>query len=249
MITRAALYCPPSPKSETSCLLHFAKFEDLLKVAFKAHEHLPSLSACETWDAESDSLVNAKGSKSYSLLLELQSQQQDVQEELEEFCAGIMHLADPDGSMIAQDQAQGKEIMQRREDIPVKAVSTPGALVYKYDVSLPHGLFYKVVEEARSLLCSRAVAIGYGHLLDGNVHLNVITPEGEGEEVKGLLEPHIYEWTARNGGSISAEHGIGLFKRDYLTLAKDPATIDLFKRIKGVFDPKGILNPKKLLPL
>lgn len=228
-------------------MLRFSKFEDLLNVSLKAKNQLASLSACESWDAESDALVNSHTTKLYSLLIELQSQKESVREELEEFCAGIMHLTDENGSMIAQDQAQSKEFMREREEIPVKAVSTPGAIVYKYDVSLPLNSFYAVVQEARRLVGKRAIVIGYGHLLDGNVHLNVIVSETEGLEVKAILEPHIYEWTARNGGSISAEHGIGLFKRDYLSLAKSPETISLFKRIKTVFDPKGILNPEKLL--
>ena len=90
-----------------------------------------------------------------------------------------------------------------------------------------------------------------GHVIDGNLHFNVTTP-GKFEhdsEVQDLLEPYIFESVARRNGSISAEHGLGRCKNQYMgTFAKNPAAVEIMRNIKKMFDPNGILNPGKLLP-
>ncbi|KAJ2516403.1 D-lactate ferricytochrome c oxidoreductase, partial [Coemansia sp. RSA 1939] len=87
---------------------------------------------------------------------------------------------------------------------------------------------------------------GYGHIGDGNLHLNIVTDRFD-DRVTRIFEPYVYEWVASHRGSISAEHGVGLMKRDYLSYSKPPAMIDYMKRIKALFDPNGILNPYKVL--
>lgn len=67
-------------------------------------------------------------------------------------------------------------------------------------------------------------------------------------ELYHSIEPFIYEWTHKNKGSISAEHGIGFKKREHLHFSKPDIAIQLMHQLKSVFDPKGILNPYKVLP-
>lgn len=110
------------------------------------------------------------------------------------------------------------------------------------------------MEETRNHLLSRrpdAILVNWGHVIDGNIHLNVITPGvfEEDRELKSLLEPFIFEAVVRRGGSISAEHGLGQQKNKYLgTYAKNEEAVSIMKSMKQLFDPNGILNPKKLLP-
>lgn len=88
-------------------------------------------------------------------------------------------------------------------------------------------------------------------IIDGNLHFNVITP-GNYEldpEIKNLLEPYLYEAVSRRGGSISAEHGIGQSKNKYLPIAKPPEVLNLMRTVKNSFDPNGIMNPGKYLPI
>ena len=94
-----------------------------------------------------------------------------------------------------------------------------------------------------------ATVVGFGHLGDGNLHLNVQTHGGaeEAAQALALVEPHIFEWTAAAGGSISAEHGLGVKRQEYLGLAKQPAVVDAMRLVKAQFDPRGILNPYKVL--
>lgn len=67
-------------------------------------------------------------------------------------------------------------------------------------------------------------------------------------DVLDKIEPFIYEWTSEQKGSISAEHGIGFKKRDFVKFSKSDKAIEVMKQLKNIFDPKGILNPYKVLP-
>jgi len=92
--------------------------------------------------------------------------------------------------------------------------------------------------------------VWFGHIGDGNLHINVLQPEGVADadfmaqcaQVTGVLAQLLHE----AGGSISAEHGIGLVKKDYLGSTRTPEEIALMRGIRSVLDPAGILNPGKL---
>ena len=85
-----------------------------------------------------------------------------------------------------------------------------------------------------------ALITGCGHAGDGNIHLGVFKPEPEERSaiVRALLQAAM-----EAGGAVSAEHGIGKAKKSYFRELMDPTTLELMKRIKQAFDPKGILNP------
>ena len=84
--------------------------------------------------------------------------------------------------------------------------------------------------------------------LTGNLHFNVTSSEYN-PELKALIEPFIYEYVSQCSGSISAEHGLGFAKNNYIHFSKKEPTIGLMKQIKSLMDPGGILNPYKTLPL
>ena len=92
-----------------------------------------------------------------------------------------------------------------------------------------------------------APLFSYGHVGDGNLHLNVTSPVFD-PFVAGQLEPFIYEWTSGVRGSVSAEHGLGFKKRNCIHYTKSAAAVGEMKKIKSIFDPKGILNPYKVFP-
>ncbi len=89
--------------------------------------------------------------------------------------------------------------------------------------------------------------VGYGHMGDGNLHLN-ISADGYSPQVIDAVEPFVYEWVQRHNGSISAEHGLGLMKASCIGYSKSPAMLQTMRRVKTLFDPNGILNPYKFLP-
>ena len=87
-----------------------------------------------------------------------------------------------------------------------------------------------------------------GHVLDGNLHFNVITADKD-DEVEQLLEPYIFQEIYKRKGSISAEHGLGRCKNQYLGIyAKNKLSVEYMKSLKELFDPNRILNPYKYLP-
>lgn len=148
---------------------------------------------------------------------------------------------------VAESGQQREELWFIRENITT-ALSHNGA-VYKYDMSLRVGEMYELVEETRERLkdVKEAQVLGYGHMGDGNLHLNISVPE-RSERVTKLVEPFVYEWTGKKAGSVSAEHGIGQMKKKYLNLSKSKSMIGTMQGLKRHFDPKGILNPGKVVP-
>lgn len=128
-------------------------------------------------------------------------------------------------------------------------VAISGA-VYKYDLSLPLKYMYELVEVMRrNLIGEGLVTVGYGHLGDGNLHLNVSSLEDKhSQAVLKQIEPFVYQWTSQKKGSISAEHGIGYMKAESIGYSKPQKALGIMASIKGLFDPNMILNPYKVLP-
>lgn len=99
----------------------------------------------------------------------------------------------------------------------------------------------------KSRVGDRALRVcGYGHIGDSNLHLNVSAKEYS-TELHRLVEPFVFEYTSRLKGSISAEHGIGFLKPNYLRYSKAAGAIEQMRELKSVMDPNGILNPYKVL--
>ena len=92
--------------------------------------------------------------------------------------------------------------------------------------------------------------VWYGHIGDGNVHLNILKPDDLGQEEFQQTCTEVSKWVfeivQRYGGSVSAEHGVGLLKKEYLQYSRSPLEIELMRHIKSAFDPVGIMNPGKI---
>ena len=91
----------------------------------------------------------------------------------------------------------------------------------------------------------------YGHIGDGNLHLNILKPDGldvqRFNERCHQISPKVFGEVAARSGSISAEHGVGLLKRDFLGFSRSDAEISAMRGLKAVFDPHNVMNPGKLL--
>ncbi len=154
-----------------------------------------------------------------------------------------------DGVM-SQSQQQLQNLWRCREDISeVISRWTP----YKNDISVVVSKVPACLREIETVV-SRAYPdfeiIWFGHIGDGNLHLNILKPESL-ERDEFLSQCHrvsrqIFDVVQRYGGSVSAEHGIGLLKKAYLTYTRSPTEVALMRGIKNVFDPHGIMNPGKI---
>ncbi len=124
----------------------------------------------------------------------------------------------------------------------------------KHDVSVPVAAvpaFIREANEAVIKLIPGARPLPFGHLGDGNIHYNVTQPVGadKAEYLKRWDDVNavVFEVVKKYDGSISAEHGVGVVKRDLLPSVKDPVALELMHSLKAMLDPKGILNPGKVL--
>ena len=127
--------------------------------------------------------------------------------------------------------------------------------VHKNDVSLPVGRMVEFLVTVHALLGEQGSGIKlavFGHLGDGNLHLNLIKPGSLSTksffEICDSLDRDVYASLADVGGSVSAEHGIGLLKKEYLGFSRSAAEIRIMRQVKSILDPKGIMNPGKLFP-
>jgi len=155
-----------------------------------------------------------------------------------------------DGVM-SQSMEQAKTLWKLREDVSETiSVYTP----YKNDLSVTISKvpeFLNVVDEIVSKNYSEFEVLWYGHIGDGNLHLNILKPAdmdaAEFNQKCSVVNHQVFEATQELDGSISAEHGVGLLKRDYLEYSRSLEEIAYMKAVKAVFDPKGIMNPGKML--
>jgi len=169
------------------------------------------------------------------------------QEKLESFLEKAMEDGLVEDGTMASEPSKIKAIWEVRERI-TEALKHDG-YVYKYDISIPLPKLYDVVEDTRKRLegsGSVTRVVGFGHIGDGNLHLNITGPKYD-EKVMSDLEPWLWEWTKDVKGSISAEHGIGFKKRDVIGFSKTDEAVELMAKLKQTMDPLHILNPYKMV--
>lgn len=154
---------------------------------------------------------------------------------------------------VSQSVAQAQSLWRLREDISETITRwTP----YKNDISTTIAnvpAFLAEVEEVVVSNYPQFEIVWFGHIGDGNVHLNILKPDGlpidEFRDQCGQVSKWVFEIVQRYGGSVSAEHGVGLLKKDYLQYSRSPVEIEIMKSIKKAFDPQGIMNPGKIFDL
>src|SRR5882724_584261 len=170
--------------------------------------------------------------------------------------ADELHQAAADGvvkdAMIAASIAQSLAMWKLRESVP-EAQRHHGASL-KHDISVPVSSVPKLIEEGSALvlrLVPEGEVVGYGHLGDGNLHFNVSQRPGTDKTAflqRGArLEHAVFDLVDSLGGSISAEHGIGRLKAAEFAGRADPVELAVMHDLKRALDPKGILNPGKIL--
>ena len=155
-------------------------------------------------------------------------------------------------AVIAQSEQQRADLWFLREAI-VEAQVHEGASI-KHDVAVPVSQVPGFITRSNAALEAFLPGIRpypFGHVGDGNIHYNITQPAGmdAGTFMAKAPEVHriVHGITAELNGSISAEHGIGQLKRDELKLYKSKLELDLMKRVKSALDPKGLMNPGKVL--
>ena len=187
------------------------------------------------------------------VLVELSSQSKTgLRELIEEILTEGLNRGLVLDAAIADSLEQAKLFWRLREMFGEVQRHEGGSI--KHDVSVPVAAVPDFIAEANAAvaaLLSGARPVPFGHLGDGNIHYNVSQPVGadRAEFLARWKEVNtaVFAVVKKFGGSISAEHGVGVMKRDLLPSVKDPVALDLMRKIKNLLDPNNILNPGKVL--
>jgi FAD/FMN-containing dehydrogenase len=149
--------------------------------------------------------------------------------------------------VIAKSEAQAASLWAIREDAPARAAALRPAI--HFDIGLPQSTMHAYVDSVRAMLRAewpRAQLLAFGHVADCNLHLTV----GVGDDcaaIRHAVDEIVYGLLRPLAGSVTAEHGIGLEKRAYLSVSRTPEEITLMQRLKAMLDPCRTLNPGKVL--
>jgi D-lactate dehydrogenase (cytochrome) len=192
------------------------------------------------------------GKHPWYVLMELSSSRDDARPALESILAKGMEDGIVDDAMIAASLSQRQALWKLRDEM--SAAQKPEGGSIKHDISVPVAAvpdFIAQADAAVTKLIPGSRPVPFGHLGDGNIHYNVSQPVG-GDTADFMSRWHevnevVFAIVRRMGGSISAEHGIGVLKRDELPEVKDKVAIELMRSIKAMLDPLGIMNPGKVL--
>ena len=155
-------------------------------------------------------------------------------------------------AVIAQNETQAEEILSIREHMSAGQKFLGGSV--KHDITVPIDKipeFFKLADAKCEEVAPGCRPVGFGHFGDGNIHYNVAQPKDADKEAflekwDDLSQP-IFDIIDELGGSISAEHGIGIMKREDLAERADPTKILLLKAIKNAIDPDRIMNPRVMI--
>ena len=258
VITKEVLKLVESPSSRVTAFVAFDEYQgvvDFLKYMDKGMAGTLSgyeliwgeTYTCMTSPPEIAKPPLAQEYKYYVLVEGLGSDQEGDQKRLE----SLLEYAFENEMILDAEMAHTESDLEWfwniREDVHV--IKSQCNNDQHFDISLPISLIGDLIEQMKTrLLLIKGVekVFPFGHVADGNVHF-IIGKEDTSDSLREAINDVIYLPLQAIGGSVSAEHGIGLHKKKYLSLCRTEAEIDLMRRLKKCYDPRGILNPGKVL--
>ena len=266
IITAATLALSPQPAAVTTALAACGSMRQAVALLDLARRRLgPGLTGFEVMNRFSLDLVarhfpalpRALPEAAWTVLLEQSDNEgeQAARTRFEALLEQALEAGCIQDAVVAESLAQSRALWHVRESIPL-AQSEEG-LNIKHDIALPVSAVPDFVERTDAEL-QRALPgvrlVDFGHLGDGNLHYNVQAPAGE-DAARFLAEQEhrvngiVYDAVTRCGGSISAEHGVGVLKLEELVARKSPVALTMMRRIKEALDPQNRFNPGRVLPL
>jgi FAD/FMN-containing dehydrogenase len=260
VVTRAVLRLRPKPASHAVALAAVDRFDALPRLLRHVERGLSgSLSAFEVMWEDFYRLVTTPPAKGrpplayehpyYVLIEQLGSHEDSDMAQFERVLGEALEQEIVADAVIAKSQAERGAIWSLRDDVGQVMRNWP---VFTFDVSLPITEMEQYVASVRSQIFARwpekTTLMVFGHLGDCNLHLIAGVGDGSAEARHGV-EHIIYGALGGRSGSVSAEHGIGLEKRDYLPLSRSATEMAVMRRLKQTLDPKNILNPGKIFEL
>ncbi|KQI72233.1 FAD-dependent oxidoreductase [Loktanella sp. 5RATIMAR09] len=269
IITAAVLKLRPKPQAYATAMVAVASLSDALTLLYKlqdetgngveAFEYMPR----SYIDKHRQLFPNVAGpfEKDYdvNIMIEVAATQAKdaiptpdgslpVASALEETLGAMLEEGTVLDAIIAQNEAQRRDIWKRRED--AGEVAFFGGVFVNTDVAVPLDKvadFEKMLTPRIKAIDPDAEEVIVAHLGDGNIHHTSYISRNDPEVMKALVEA-VEDVVQELGGSFSAEHGIGVSKLDTMKRRKDPVALDAMRAIKAALDPNNILNPGKVIP-
>jgi len=260
IVTEATMRLTRTPKNLNVLVLGVPEFEAIMDV-LHAYQGRMDLTAFEFFSHKAMSKVIARGDvpapfeteAEYYALIEFEALTDadiDVAMELFEHCVEQGWVLD---GVISQSETQAKNLWRLREDISETIAEwTP----YKNDISVVVSKvppFLREIEEVVNKEYPDFEIIWFGHIGDGNLHLNILKPDALAKEdffeKCAKVSTWVFEIVEKYQGSVSAEHGVGMTKKPYLEYTRSAVEIDYMRAMKQVFDPKNVMNPGKIIDL
>ncbi|MCF0016704.1 FAD-binding oxidoreductase [Pseudomonas stutzeri] len=256
-VVEATMRLERQPTNLTALVLGTPDFDSIMPVLHAFQDKL-DLTAFEFFSDKALAKVLGRGDVPapfetdcpFYALLEFEA---TTEERAEQALATFEHCVEQgwvlDGVM-SQSEQQLQNLWKLREYIS-ETIShwTP----YKNDISVTVGKVPAFLKEIDAIVGEHYPdfeIVWFGHIGDGNLHLNILKPDAmDKDEFFGkcaTVNKWVFETVQKYNGSISAEHGVGMTKRDYLEYSRSPAEIEYMKAVKAVFDPNGIMNPGKI---
>ena len=259
IITRAVLRLYPKPRRTVTAVCGLAAYGDVVTLLRSARDAFgPKLSAFEVmWSSFWKVVTGPVGLRSpiapdYALyaMIELHEFDEDAgPESMENWLALMIERGTVLDAAVAQSLAQESAFWALRESGPEFGAAIGPHISYDVGVSADRlGDFAEACEAALRRSVPGCDCVLYGHVGDGNLHLDVFVPGLDiARQPKDAIDRTIYTLVAEWGGNISAEHGIGTTKRKWLSYARSDAEIELMRTLKKALDPANLLNPGKVV--
>jgi FAD/FMN-containing dehydrogenase len=255
IVTRAVLRLFPQPRSRQDAFVALDSFENVVALLARLQSELAgSLSAFEIMWNDYYAAVTEEGwhrpplSREHPFYVVFQAEGSDAEIDdarFEQVLGGALEDGLIVDAVLPKSEAEVRAVWSIREDFDALLELEPQ---YLYDVSLPIRDMENYINEVYGLLAKRlpnSKAWTLGHIADGNLHL-FIWPGEEGDH-HHIANECVYDPLQQYGGSVSAEHGIGVEKLKWLPHSRSEADIALMRTLKRSLDPKGILNPDRVV--
>ncbi|MGE8407052.1 MAG: FAD-binding oxidoreductase [Pseudomonas sp.] len=256
-VVEATMRLDRAPKNLTAMVLGTPDFDSIMPVLHAFQSKL-DLTAFEFFSDKGLAKILERGdvpapfdtSCPFYALLEFEATTEEVSNDalaLFEHCVEQGWVID---GVMSQSEQQLRNLWKLREYLS-ETIShwTP----YKNDISVTVSkvpAFLRDIDVIVSENYPDFIVVWYGHIGDGNLHLNILKPDDMSKDEFfakcAVVNKQVFETVEKYNGSISAEHGVGMTKRDYLGYSRSAAEIEYMKAVKAVFDPNGIMNPGKI---
>ena len=259
IITAAVLKltAPPGPATRIFCGL--TSSEELPNLLSEARRRFESITLFEFMSRAALEVVKAhhpvrdpftERYETYALL-DIEGDEKLLRGSLEGWLADLAERGVIADAVIAQSAAQAADFLALRELI--SSTLSRHYTIHKNDIAVPVPAvpqFLRSVATLAPKIYPGAQIVSFGHLGDGNIHFNVIKPEGMPPETflsqAKVADDALFTLVRSFAGTVSAEHGVGLLKKDYLHYTRSAGELAIMRSIKRAFDPKGILSPGKV---